>query len=298
MKKIDSGYDDILNVNYELYAVKYSELVSKAKSWYKGYDLSMFDERTEYANKHDNGECQVMKMSGIVSNHFYALKEGDECFLLDGFNRLFTDYGKLTKDPLVYIKIITDRVDDNKLMAIMFMLNMWKLSGSDKFEITNYLDRGFRLLIKKKFNISLFYHKGDGYDTYQNREQYADDIRVLDHYFRDEHSYADYFKLGYTGVIKLMSNLNIVNDFRQIIRINKYKTEPFKNYHMFVEGYVRFLSRRRLEDDNNDHQFETYIELLEGDKTFYKKLQGMSGTDSTRQNIYKFFRDIEDNLVL
>ena len=70
----------------------------------------------------------------------------------------------------------------------------------------------------------------------------------------------------------------------------------FPHYDTFFEGFIRFLSRRRLANDLTDHEFSHYLDLLKADAKFFKKLQGMSWTDSTRQNVYKFFNKIEKDL--
>lgn len=293
MKKIDTAYDELLKSNYELYSVKFSDLQKEARSWYKDVDTSEFDCRTKYSLEDENAKYTVMKISGIASNHFYAYKDQNgKMLLMDGFNRLLTNYGDLPVDPIVYIKVLTDDLSDAKLMNIMFRLNMWKISKSgqddSEFWTSNFLDRGFRLFMFTKFDIVLKERHGIGYYG-------RNDMNALDHYFRNE-SIAVYFKRRLPELFKLFGNERIVDDFKEILKIHDYEEAPFKNYDTFEEGFIRFLARRRLVDDFSEHKFETYIKLLEDDKKFFKKLQGMSGNDSTRKNVYEFFKNIEKDL--
>lgn len=290
MKKIDSAYDDLLKSNYDLFVVNFSDLQTEVRSWYKDVDMKAFDNRTKYDTGRDETTYSLLKISGIASNHFYAYKEQNgKMHLMDGFNRLLTDYGKLPVDPIVYIKVLTDDLSDNRLMNIMFRLNMWKIardgSINSQFRTSNFLDRGFRLFIKTKFGI-----------TIQDRRGH-DDMSVLDEYFRDESKQACYFSHRLPQLFKLFMNVRIVDDFKEIVNCNAYDEMEFKHFDTFFEGFIRFLSRRRLVDDANDHKFETYLTLLKNDKKFFNKLQGMSWTDSSRQNVYSFFDKIEEDLV-
>lgn len=293
MKKIDSAYDELLKSNYELYSVKYSELQKEVRSWYSDVDLKTFDNRTKYDTNREDSAYSIMKVSGITSNHFYAYRDQDGTMhLMDGFNRLLTDYGKLPTDPIVYIKIITDDLSDNKLMNIMFRLNMWKIakngSVDNQFYSNNFLDRGFRLFMKTKFNI-----------VFKDHFRH-DDMGVIDKYFKNEYEGACYFNYRLPTLFKLFTNEKIVDDFKNILKHNDYQYDEmeFKHFDTFFEGFIRFLSRRRLNDDMSDYKFETYLDLLKADEKFFKKLQGMSWTDSTRQNVYKFFKNIEKDLVV
>lgn len=292
MREVDSNYDCILEVYYKLYSVKLSELKKLAKSWYSDFDLKSFDTRADYQHNDDSNLVE-MKLSGVVSNYFYAYKEGNEHYLLDGYNRLFTDYGELDLDPIVYIKIITDECPEHKLLSIMFRLNMWKLSkkGIHGFDTHSFLDRGFRLFIQKKFGIDIY----DGGD-YLMRTRNRSDFKVLDFYFKDEKKIACYWNHKFKNIIKLFSHKNVVNDFREFVTINDYLSSPFNNYHNFVNGYVMFLSWRRVEGDDNDFIFNDYLEMLKQDK-FYKKLIKMSGTDSTRINVFNFFRRMHEDKI-
>lgn len=294
MRKVDTAYDELLKSNYDLFAVKFSELQTLVRGWYEGIDTSEFDGRSKYSKDNDDAKYQVMKISGITSNQFYAyLDQNGTYHLMDGFNRLLTNYAELPVDPIVYIKILTDDLTDARLMNIMFRLNMWKIakSGTDdsEFYTKNFLDRGFRLFMFTKFGIK-FYQ----YTDYNDRIRDNDDMEVIDHYLREE-SVAVYFKRRLPELYKLFMNDRIVDDFKEAIKINNYRTEPFKHYKLFKEGFVRFLARRRMKGDFSEHKFDTYLELLKADSKFFKKLQGMSGTDSTRINVYDFFRNIEIN---
>jgi len=155
MKKIDQGYDNLLGSSYELHSIQLSELKNLAKSWYEGVDLTKFDNRFTLNIEREEGNFIEMKKSGLTSNYFFAYKEDDKFYLMDGFNRLFTDYGKIDIDCTVYLKILVDKLEDHQLMHIMFRLNMWKLQGDNQcgFKPDDFFDRGFRLLLSKKFNI-------------------------------------------------------------------------------------------------------------------------------------------------
>lgn len=298
MKQVDSVNDAILGVKVDLVSYEFLELKEEVKSWYKDYDLSLFDTRNEYpiAYKGKNNELIVNKISGIISNYFYAYKDSKgKMFLLDGYNRLLSNYGEITEvNPTVYVKVINDGdLPDNKLMSIMFSLNAWKLStnGRDdsQFNIGNFLDRGFRLFLYTKFGIIL------------NRRIHHDDIKVLDEYFRDESESVSYFNYGIDNLFRLFKQSNVIADFKEILKSNDYDTKEkneliFPNYKHFLGGYVRFLSRRRLKGDVSEHLFDTYLNILKEDKKFFTKLKGMSGTDSTRKNIFLFFNKIEDTL--
>ena len=131
MKHIDTGYDTICKSNYDLFQLSFSELRDLARTWYPpNTDFAYFDRRTtEYDiknNKNDNVYKQ-MKITGVLSNYIFAYKEDGQYYLMDGFNRLFTDYGELEFDTPVYLKVFTDKLEPHKLMYIMFMLNMWKM---------------------------------------------------------------------------------------------------------------------------------------------------------------------------
>jgi len=289
MLKIDEGFDEIIKCNYELYSVKLFELKELAKSWYKDINFNDFDNR--FIGDNDSNKLIQMKKTGILCNYFFAYKEDNIYHLLDGFNRLFTDYGHINVDTTVYLKVLVGELKDNHLMSIMFMLNTWKLQtqGVHSFRITNFLDRGFRLFLYSKFDIKLYdYTNIDYYDRIRNDK----DIDVLEKYFIREREYSDMFKYELDDLAILFYNKNIINDFKEIIKSNDYLTEPFNNYNKFLYGFIMWISHKRIKGDNSEYKFQTYLNKLYQDKKFFKKLQGMSGTDSTRKNIYKFFRNL------
>jgi hypothetical protein len=287
MKKLETTFDDLLGCNYSLYSVRYSELMDTVKSWYDGYNLKEFDNRFT-GNPRYEVDFKVMRKSGLLTNLFYAYKEEDKFYLLDGFNRLLANYGELDKNTTVYIKIIEDKLEDFQLMSLMFNLNLWKLYNENYggFTLKDFIDRGFRLFLKSKFNVELYYCK-----TYDERVKYKDDIRILEEYFINEDETSGNFKYDYKHVARLFLNENLLGDFRDLLLNNNYLKQPFSNFHMFLEGYAKFLSWRRLNSDNTQYKFIDFLEILYRDKVFFKKLQGMSGNDSTRKNIYKFFRN-------
>jgi len=301
MKLIDSGYDDLVNSNYNLYSIKFNDLKVMVKSWYPGINFREFDERdVEYGRDIPITE---VKKSGLISNLFFAYKDGSKHYLLDGFNRILTDYSCIINNPVVYIKILVDDLMDHELMKIMFYLNVWKLYQSKSsyggYGINDFFDRGMKLFLYTKYNIEFYteqkrvYRDNPNYKRdYDNRLYDVNDISVLQYYFRNETKYSGDFTFEYDDVSKIFSNTNIINDIKDIIKSNKYKERPFKNYGMFLQGYCMFLGWRRSKLDDNSYEFETYLNLLIGDKKFFKKLKNMSGTDSTRINIYHFFRNL------
>jgi len=290
MKKIDEGYDNLLKSNYELHSSTLQELKVLAKSWYD-VDLSDFDSRSVRSNEENT--LTEMKKSGLMCNYFFAYKEGDKYYLLDGFNRLFTDYGNIEFDCPVYIKIITDNLKDHELMHVLFRLNMWKLQerGFMRLDVSNFLDRGFRLFINEKFGISLYSYPDQGY---KSRTKENSDFSVLREYFKNESEMTHDFSYGLAGTSLLFSNEKIVEDFREIVKCNDYMLPlPFNHYDTFLEGFIRFVSWRRVNGDIREYKFDTYLELLKGDNKFFGKLQKMSWTDSTRKNVYKWFRELK-----
>lgn len=295
MLKIDSSSDTIIGAQYDLYRIKFSELKALVLSWYKDVDLKEFDNR-KIRGKNDEKEVVEMKKSGLVCNLFFAYQEGDKSYLLDGFNRLLTDYGTVEQDTTVYLKIITTKLEDQQLMEVMYRLNMWKLyiagHSYGGFKLYDFLDRGFRLLLHSKFGID-FYNYGEGSESYHNRTRNKEDLSVIDQYFVNEADFCADFKTTYEGVQILMSQPNILNDFKAIIKGNDYREEPFKNYHMFLEGYARYLAYLRYKGLTRVFEFDEALQHLYANKAFFKKLQGMSGNDSTRKNIYHFFRELK-----
>jgi hypothetical protein len=291
MNKIDSGYDTLLEANYELHKSTLSDLKTLVKSWYPNTDFTKFDNR--FIRDSYEPSFAEMKKAGLSSSYFYAYKEDDKYFLLDGFNRLLTEYGELDLDCTIYIKIITDKLEDHKLMGIMFRLNMWKLQGSGHWDLKpdQFFDRGFRLLLHKKFDIEIFHYDRDIEGWYENRLRDKEDMSILQYYTRKDLDFCDAFAFSLAEFKTLFSNPNIINDLKDLIKANDYRTAPFKNYEMFIQGFARFLAWKRVNGDDGEHKFEAYLTKLKENKSFFKKLGGMSGTDSTRINIYKFFRN-------
>jgi len=290
MDLIHTGYDTILKSNYELYSIQLSDLKVLARSWYGDLDLKEFDDR-HIRSTNDNALVQ-MKLTGIVSNYFFAYREDDRYYLMDGFNRLFTDYGQTDIDTPVYLKVLTDSLKDHWLMYIMFMFNMWKLKTNayhHRFNIVDFMDRGFRLFLYSKFNI-----KFDQYNDYHTRKRKNQDLHELDRYFRKENHDYGLHEYEYNELGIIFSNVRIVDDIREIVEINNYLEEPFKHYEAFFRGFMYYVSERRVNGDVREYKFQTYVDLLLKDKKFHKKLQGMSWTDSTRKNICKFYRLLEN----
>lgn len=285
MIALETTHDELLKCNYTLYSVKFLELQTLVKSWYTEYDLSEFD--NQYINERFEVDSKVERKAALISNFFYAYKEGDKFYLLDGFRRLLTNYGNLDIDTTAYIKIIEDTLDDNQITSLMFNLNLWKLYHKNYggFSLKDFLDRGFRLLLKSKFDISLYSDKN-------TRNRSNDDISVLEYYFINEHDFSNAFKYDYKYVATLFLNKNIIGDFKDILNANNYLVAPFPHYNMFLNGYATFLSNKRLNHDNTDYKFEYFLNALYKDAKFFKKLKGMSGTDSTRKNIFDFYRNL------
>lgn len=294
MTLLESNFDTVIKADYELYSVKLSDLKQLALSWYEGTDLKYFDRR--HLNGRDvQTETLQMKLSGVTCNFFFAYKENGRFFLLDGFNRLFTDYGDIMSNPTVYIKVITSELKDHELMLAMYRLNMWKLYGSmyayGGFQVRDYFDRGFRLLLHSKFGIDL-YEQPSSMPEYANRIRSNSDINIIEYYFVNENESTDSFKTSYTGVMVLMGNENIVNDLKAIIDGNDYLENPFTNYSTFLRGFAMYLAYLRYKGNTEHYRFDFFLEKLYANKPFFKKLQGMSNTDSTRKNIFRFYREL------
>lgn len=287
MVKIDSGYDETLGSNYELCKTNLYDLKVLVTTWYKGTDFKEFDKRLEWHSlDYKDKELAEMKKAGLTSNYFFVYKEGDEYYLMDGFNRLLTSYAEINFNPPVYVKVLTSKLTDHDLMKIMFHLNMWKLQGDGhyNFKPDDFFDRGFRLMLFKKFGIKLY-----SYKDWSTRTQNRKDFDILFKYFRNEREFSDAFAFKLSELRLLMGSERIVDDIKELIKSNIYLEPPFKNYEMFFDGFAMFLSRKRVNGDMSEYKFETYLEKLKADTKFFKKLQGMSGTDSTRKNIFEFF---------
>lgn len=287
---IEKGFDPLINSEYLMYAIPLHKIKVEAMSWYgEGFNFMNFDNRrVKYEN--EKSKAFEIKQAGILCNIIFAYAEDGKYYLLDGFNRLFTDYAEIELNPIVYVKILTTRLADHKLMEIMFKLNLWKLYSADtqKFRLNDFLDRGFRLLMKSKFNIEIY-----NFENYHERLKNRNDIEVLEKYFVREVDFADSFKHEYNEVRKLLSHPNVVTDFRNIIKANDYLESPFSNYHMFVNGYIYFLSHLRLNGNQRDNlTIDFFIDKLYANKKFFTKLKSMAGNEFTRKNIYKFFRSL------
>jgi hypothetical protein len=291
MIKIDSSSDNILNVNYDFFKCNLSDLKILAKSWYEGIDIKSFDKR--WVLEKDEPNLSEMKKSGLICNLFFAYIEDDKYYLLDGFNRLFTDYGAIQEDTIVYLKVITTKLSDHQLMETMYRLNMWKLYESNRsfggFKIDTFFDRGFRLLLHCKFGIDFYSYTNVEYDK---RTRANNDLDLVDQYFVSESDYSASFKTSYEGVNILMSQPNILNDIKSIVKGNDCLKQPFNNYFMFLEGYARYLAYLRYMDNSETYDFDYFLDKLYANKSFFKKLVGMSGNDSTRKNIYNFYRNL------
>jgi len=169
---------------------------------------------------------------------------------------------------------------------------MWKLKTSayhHRFEMVEFMDRGFRLFLYSKFGI-----KFDQYNDYHTRKRKNTDLNEIDRYFRKEHYEFGLRKYEYDELAILFSNERIIEDIKEIVRINDYLEEPFKHYETFFRGFMNYVSERRLTGDVREHKFQTYLDLLKKDQKCFKKLQGMSWTDSTRKNVCKFYRLLEN----
>lgn len=296
MKLIDTGYDELLNSNYELYSVKFNDLKTLVKSWYGDINFREFDER-QFIESRDERDILECKKSGIVSNLFFAYKNNDKYYLLDGFNRLLTNYVDFNVEQIVYIKILIDDLKDHELIKVMYHLNTWKLSGSP---FSDFFDRGMKLLLYKKFNIEFYdYDKqsvrektGINYGMWNLRERDKCDIEALKYYFRYDSNFGEgVLFVGDFGIT--LTNTKFIDDLREIIKSNDYLNPPFKNYGLFFYGFIKHISKLRRRGNTDEHKFETYLELLKTNKTFFKKLQGMCGNDSTRINVANFFNNLK-----
>jgi hypothetical protein len=305
MKLIDTGYDELLNSNYELYSVKYQDLKEIARSWYGDINFREFDERDIKYNR--DLPVNVTKQSGLICNLFFAYIEGDKYYLLDGFNRLLTNYCPMESNPTVYLKVLTDELKSHEIMRVMAFLNMWKLSGIDNYQygrqVSNFFDRGMKLLLYIKFGIEFYVNEKqvdmekEGYTRKQSDKRWHNynDMNIIDYYFKNENECSGSFYFSYDSILKILSNIHIIDDLKDIIKSYNYEHQPFPHYKTFLEGYCMFLANRRARLDETPYKFETYVNLLKEDNKFFKKLQGMSGNDSTRKNIFTWFRNLKVN---
>lgn len=290
-KPIESGYDNIANSNYHLYSIPYNEIKIIVRSWYNDVDLTAFDSISEHSNVN---EVIVNKVSGIISNLFFAYHENGRYYLLDGFKRLLTEKGNLDLTENVYIKVYTDMLNEHELNKLLYLFNQWKLNTTSSYYgglIGNMFDRGIKLFYKVKFNIDIYDWKHNN-SAYDNRMRNINDMDILKYYFMyDSDIWQDIYTNDNLSI--LMKNERIISDIRNIININNYLIQPFGNYDMFIEGYCKFLSYQRIKNNISDLPFDFYVDELKKDNKFYKKLIGMSGNESTRKNIYNFFKKYE-----
>ena len=130
MNLIESNFDNILDAGYKFYSTTLLELKKEATSWYSGIDFEKFDNRWQGRNDFEAGVIE-MKLSGLLCNLFFAYKSNDKLYLMDGFNRLFTNYGKVSDETIVYLKVITTQLPDHELMLAMAMKNQIKLQKNN-----------------------------------------------------------------------------------------------------------------------------------------------------------------------
>lgn len=283
MKKLETAKDDILDVEYDLYSMTFKELKDIMHNEYKDINFSDFNEDSKY--NRDSAYETIIKSSGIICNYFFIYKEGYNYYLLDGFNRLFTKEMNIPDDQVVYVKEITSKLEDNKLMTIMFNFNLWKLSqGHREYDTKKFFDRGFRLLLYKKYGITIHVN-----ENYKPNIRFKNDFVVLQDYFMGE-KYEWTSHYGYANLKKIFANSQIINDIKQIIKINDYLEPPFKNYYRFVSGFIMYLNRERVRGSEKIYIFNDYLEELKTDK-FFKNLQKRSWTDSTRKAVFRYFND-------
>jgi hypothetical protein len=289
MKKIDEGYDKLLKSDYELYAINFCDLKELAKSWHN-VNLDDFNDKHTITQDRWIDDHTTVRFAGIISNNFFAYREDGVYYLMDGFKRLFSNYGQ-DYDTTVYLKVLTSKLSVGRIMNALLCLNFWKLakSGNDtnEFHVNNFLDRGLRLFLHNKYNLDFY-----NYTDYSTRTRCKHDFEILDFYFHNEHEMVGYFKYDARDLLILFNNDNIINDFREIVESNNYLKPEFGNYHMFLEGFVMFLSSKRVAGDNSEYKFKTYLNKLYENKVFFKKLVNMSGNDSTRKNIYNFYKNL------
>ena len=293
MKQIDIGYDNLLGSKYELYRLNFSELKTLATSWYGKTDFKKFDRRKVNYEDQDK-EVKIMKRAGIITNYFYAYLEDSKYYLLDGFNRLFTEYGRISEDTPVYLKVLTSRLHDYELMRVMLYLNLWKLrSGSGRgFRTDDFFDRGMRLFLYKKFGIEIYCYG----EEYSERKRDNTDFEVLEKYFTRESYDGGMHEYDFKELIVLIANERVIGDLKEICDSNNYLKKPFNNYDDYLNGFIMMLARRRLLGDMAEYKFKIFLEMLYVNKKYFEKLQKMSWTDATRKSIFKFYSEIEKRL--
>lgn len=284
---IDQGYDNLLQVDYVLYKSTLAEAKKWVRSWYEGYDLTEFDSQSSNEFKREK-EILESKKAAIACNLLFACKEGDRYYLLDGFNRLLTDYAEVDGDAPVLLKVITSPMQPNKVMSLMLRFNLWKLSTTGTWHCANidlFFDRGLKLLLKSMFNVSFY-----SFDNYHTRERGRRDMNVIQNYFTNETKDYGVHPKSYSSLCLLFDNKRIVDDIKEIVAANNYLNEPFSRCNFFVDGFANYLSELRISGDMEHYTFDHFLEMLYADKKFFTKLQGMSNTDVTRKNVYAWFR--------
>jgi len=287
LKVLEHSYDCLLKVDYTLYKTTLSEAQKWVRSWYDGYDLTEFDSQAK--NKYrKEGIILESKKAALACNLIYAIKIEDKYFLLDGFNRLLTDYAELDGNAPVLIKVITNKLQPNHIMSLMLRFNLWKLSTNGTragASIDLFFDRGLRLLLKSMFDITFYVS-----DDFSTRVRNRGDINVVRNYLKHETENYGVHDTPYQHLNLLFQNERVIDDIREIISANNYLNEPFPRYDYFVDGFANYLSELRIKGDTECYTLDYFLNKLYDDKAFFKKLQGMSKTDVTRKNVYVFFR--------
>lgn len=290
-KIIDSGYDNFIKSEYVTYSINYQDLIEIVKSWYPNENFDNFDIKS--SNQHSRNDVNVMlqKKIGIITNIFLAYNENSSYFLLDGFKRLLSSYQTIDIDSPVYLKVLTSELSDSKLMSLMLELNAWKIldrSGSDI--ASNLFDRGWMLFLKYKFKLNVYHGNAD---SYAERIKYVTDIEILSAYCKNERESVGYFNLDLIELRQLFNNKQIIDDLNELFTINNWvkSANEFHNQDDFILGYAMFLSRERLKNNENNLPYEYFLSCFKKNTKVFKKITNMSGTDSTRKNIYNFYEN-------
>jgi hypothetical protein len=230
------------------------------------------------------------KKIGLITNIFLAYKENSSFFLLDGFKRLLSTYQTIDIDSPVYIKVLTSQLSDNKLMSLMLELNAWKIPDRNYGIANDLFDRGWMLFLKYKFNFNIYHGSNHGY---AERIKYVTDLEMLSAYCKNERETVGYFNLDLIELHHLFNNKRIIDDLNELFIINNWSesSKEFTNQDDFIIGYAMFLSRERLNGNENDLPYEHFLTHFKKETKLFKKITNMSGNDSTRKNIYKFYNN-------
>jgi hypothetical protein len=289
MKLIDEGYDSILDVEYELRSGTMLELKNDFKDYTSGLSLENFDRSSQ--DKLDEREYKIIKDSAIISNYFYAYRDHTKLFLVDGFSRLFVKQNLIDDNAIVYLKVIKGPITNNKLMRIMTLLNLWKLSSNTNREtnIKLFFDRGFRLLLFKLYGLTF-----QKFKCIDSKHHWGDknDLDIIQWYFIKEFD-TTYYHYEFNQTLQLLTNAKFIDDLTEILKVNSYDLVPFNNFEDFFNGFMTFLARNRLRGNMSEIKFETYLQLLKQDTKYFNALQKMCGNDMTRRNIFKWFKQFE-----